>query len=79
VKPGRCVVETATFGGATTVLVKTPVGADVHYIALSVIDGFEAPMTQSFLAARPGGGEALGTFPNKDEALAKARALCPEN
>lgn len=78
VKPGRCVVETATFGGATTVLVKAPVGADVHYIALSVIDGFEAPMTESFLAARQGGGEAIGTYPSKDEALAKARSLCPE-
>lgn len=78
VKPGRCVVETATFGGDTTVLVKSPVGADVHYIALSVLDGFEDSMTKSFLAARIEGGEALGTYPSKDAALAQARTLCPE-
>lgn len=77
VKPGRCVVETATFGGETTVLVKTPVGADVHYVALSVLDGFEDSMTKSFLAARDGGGEALGVFPSKHAALAQARTLCP--
>jgi hypothetical protein len=78
VKPGRCVVETATFGGETTVLVKSPAGADTHYIALSVIEGFEESMTQSFLAARPAGSEALGTFTTRDAALAQARTLCPE-
>jgi hypothetical protein len=77
-KPSRCMVETATFGGETTVLVKTGSSEDVHYVALSVLDGFEESMTNSFLAARPEGGEALGTFPSKDAALAKARALCPE-
>ncbi|HEX2842044.1 hypothetical protein [Hyphomicrobium sp.] len=76
VKPGRCVVETATFGGDTTVLVKTAEGADVHYVALSVLDGFEDNMTKSYLASRPAGGEALGTFPTRDAALTKARTLC---
>ncbi len=78
VKPGRCVVETATFGGDTTVLVKTEEGADVHYVALSVLDGFEDSMTKSYLASRSSGGESLGTFPTRDAALTKARALCPE-
>lgn len=78
VKPGRCVVETATFAGETTVLVKTPVGADLHYVALSVLDGFEESMTKSFLDARPGGGESLGVFPSKEAALKHARTLCPE-
>jgi len=78
VKPGRCVVETATFAGDTTVLLKTPVGADLHYVALSVLDGFEASMTKSFLDARPQGGESLGVFPSKDAALKHARTLCPE-
>ncbi|WP_083929040.1 glucosaminidase domain-containing protein [Hyphomicrobium zavarzinii] len=76
VKPGRCLVETARYGGETTVLVKSPVGADVHYIALSVIDGFEDSMTKSFLSSRPAGGEAIGTFPSRNEALAKAHSLC---
>ena len=77
-QPGRCVVEAATFAGETTVLVKSPVGADVHYIALSVLDGFEESMAQSFLEARPEGGEALGVYPSKEAALTYAKTLCPE-
>ena len=77
VKPGRCVVETARYGGETTVLVKSPQGADVHFIALSVLDGFEDSMTKSFLDSRPEDGEVLGTFPSRDAALVQARRLCP--
>ena len=76
--PSRCVVETATFGGQTTVLVRTRNGDDVHYVALSVLDGFEDTMTKSFLSARPEGGEALGTYPTRDDALVQARVLCPQ-
>lgn len=78
VKPGRCVVETARYGGETTVLLKSPQGADVHYVALSVLDGFEESMTKSFLASRPEGSEVMGTFASPDAALTKARTLCPE-
>jgi hypothetical protein len=78
VKPSRCVVQTARYGGETTVLVKTLEGADVQYVALSVIEGFEDSMTKSFLASRGDGGEVLGTFPSREGALAKARILCPE-
>jgi hypothetical protein len=78
VKPSRCVVQTARYGGETTVLVKTTEGADVHYVALSVIEGFEDSMTKSFLASRGDGGEVLGTFPSREGALAQARVLCPD-
>ena len=75
---GRCVVETATFGGQTTVLVKTRNGEATHYVALSVLDGFEDTMTKSFLSARPDGGEAIGTYASRDEALRHAQTLCPD-
>jgi hypothetical protein len=78
VKPGRCVIETARYGGETTVLVKAQEGTDAHYVALSVLDGFEDSMTKSFLASRAEGGEVVGTFPSRDAALAKARTLCPD-
>ena len=77
VQTGRCVVETATFGGQTTVLIRTPKGETTHYVALSVLDGFEDTMTKSFLSARPDGGEAIGTYSSRDEALQHARTLCP--
>ncbi|AHB48153.1 hypothetical protein W911_06745 [Hyphomicrobium nitrativorans NL23] len=75
---GGCVVETATFGGQTTVLVRTPKGDAMHYVALSVLDGFEDTMTKSFLSAQPNGGEAVGTYLSRDEALKQARTLCPD-
>lgn len=78
VKPGKCVVETARFGGDTTVLVKASEGQDVHYVALSVLDGFEESMTKTFLSSRAEGGEIVGTFASRDEALAKARTFCPD-
>jgi len=78
VQPDRCFVETAKYGGETNVLVKAPAGRDVHYIAVAVLPGFEATMTQGFLASRPEGGETLGTYPTRDAALARARQLCAE-
>lgn len=75
---GPCAVETATFGGQTTVLIRTPKGDATHYVALSVLDGFEDTMTKSFLSARPEGGEAIGTYASRDEALQHARTLCPD-
>jgi hypothetical protein len=75
-KPDRCIVEAASFGGTKAVLVRAPKGTDVHYIALSVLEGFEKSMTESFIRARPEGGDAVGEFSTRDEALAKARELC---
>ncbi len=75
-KPDRCIVEAASFGGTKAVLVRAPKGTDVHYVALSVLEGFEKSMTESFIRARPEGGDAVGEFATRDEALAKARELC---
>ncbi len=75
-KPDRCIVEAASFGGTKAVLVRAPKGTDVHYIALSVLEGFEKSMAESFIRARPEGGDAVGEFATRDEALAKARELC---
>jgi hypothetical protein len=78
-KPDRCIVEAASFGGTKAVLVRAPKGTDVHYIALSVLEGFETSMTESFIRARPEGGDAVGEFASRDEALAKARELCSQH
>ena len=78
-KPDRCIVEAASFGGTKAVLVRAPKGTDVHYIALSVLEGFETSMTESFIRARPEGGDAVGEFGSRDEALAKARELCSQH
>lgn len=76
-KPEACSVETASFGGVKTMLIKAFDDKGVHYIALTVLDGFEQVLTESFLKARNGDGETLGAFADQDAALARARELCP--
>jgi len=77
VKPLTCRIDAASFGGMKTVLIRSEAGRDVHFIALTVLDGFEKSMTESFIKSRADSGQAVGEFPNKDAALAKARELCP--
>jgi hypothetical protein len=49
----------------------------VHFVAVTVLGGFEKSMAESFISARAQGGQSLGEFPSKEAALAKARELCP--
>jgi hypothetical protein len=72
-----CRVLTASYGGKKTLLVRTTAGPNVHYTALTVLEGFEGSMLNNFLKAHAPGGSSLGEFDNKDAALAKARELCP--
>ena len=74
---GTCRVLAASYGGKKTLLVRTQAGAETHYTALTVLDGFEASMFQNFVKAHAPGGASLGEYETKDAALAKAKALCP--
>jgi hypothetical protein len=44
---------------------------------LTVLDGFESSMTDSYIRARAPGGRSIGAFHDQTAALAKARELCP--
>jgi Mannosyl-glycoprotein endo-beta-N-acetylglucosaminidase len=72
-----CRVLAASYGGKKTLLVRTQAGAETHYTALTVLDGFEASMFQNFVKAQAPGGASLGEYETKDAALAKAKELCP--
>ena len=54
-----------------------PVGTEVHYTAVQVLAGFEASLARSYIAEHAKGGEALGEFPSRREALGRAFELCP--
>ena len=73
-----CTVDWASYGGRKTLLVRSQAGSQVRYTALTVLEGFERSMLESFVKARAPGGSSVGEFANKDAALAKARELCPE-
>jgi hypothetical protein len=72
-----CRVQAATYGGQRTLLIRAARPGEVELTALTVIEGFEASMAQSFIKARAAGGEVIGTFANRDEALARAEQICP--
>jgi hypothetical protein len=72
-----CRVQLASFGGTKTVLIRRDGPSATELTALTVVDGFEQTMVQSFLETHARGGQWLASFPNRAEALAHAYGLCP--
>lgn len=73
----RCRVQLASYGGTRTVLVRRDGEAETELTALSVLDGFEQSMVQSFLESHARGGTALAAFATRAEALDRAYQICP--
>lgn len=73
-----CKVDWASYGGRKTLLVRSQAGGKVRYTALTVLQGFERSMLESFVKASAPGGSSIGEFATKDAALAKAKQLCPD-
>ena len=73
----RCRVLSASYGGQKTLLVHASANGEVHYTALTVLDGFERSMLDNFVREHAPGGSSVGEFATKEAALARARELCP--
>lgn len=74
---GACVIQTASYGGRATILLRHDTHQRTEYTALTVLDGFEASMTDRYIAARSPGAKPIGTFHDQTAALTRARELCP--
>jgi hypothetical protein len=74
---GACLIQTASYGGRATVLIRHETAERTEYTALTVLDGFETSMTDSYIRARAPGGTPIGSFHDQSAALTKARELCP--
>jgi hypothetical protein len=72
-----CKVFTASYGGRKNVLIRHRAGNELHYTALQVLDGREAGLTEAFIRTHAQGGEALGEYPSRDDALTSAFNRCP--
>lgn len=72
-----CLIQTASYGGRATVLIRRMTPHRTEYTALTVLDGFESSMTDQYIAARAPGAQPIGSFHDQTAALAKARELCP--
>lgn len=71
-----CTIAAASYGGRKTVLIRADAAEATYLTALTVVDGFEASMTESFIRTRMPGGEKVGDFDDKAAALETARAMC---
>lgn len=74
---GPCKLFATSYGGRKTLLIRAPVDTGQHYHLVSVLDGFERSMTESFLKSHAPGGATIGEFETREAALAKAMELCP--
>ncbi len=73
---GTCRVLSASYGGSKTMLIRAEAGGETHFTALTVVDGFERSMVDSYLQTRAPGGQTIGAFETPDAALKYARTLC---
>ncbi len=72
-----CRVQAASYGGRKTLLIRTLAGGVEQFTALSVLDGFERSMAESFIRTHAQGGQPIAEFSSPDAALARAFELCP--
>ena len=73
----RCQISKASYGGGKTLLIRSIKQPNVHYTALSVIEGFEQTMIDQFMKSQAQGGKVIGSFPSQAAALKRANTLCP--
>lgn len=74
--PRQCLIQTASYGGQKTVLIRRDLPHAVELTALTVLDGFETSMTENYIQARAPGATPVGTFHDQTAAVTKARKLC---
>ena len=67
----------ASYGGTKTLLVRSTADGETRYTALTVLDGFEKSMFDTYTKSEAPGAEVVGEYPSRDDALADARVNCP--
>ena len=72
-----CEVWEASFGGSVALLIRAAAGATVNYTVLDVEKGREQPQADLFIRAHAAGGEAIGWFASREQAVSRAFQLCP--
>lgn len=78
--PNRpCRIVEASFGGSKTLLLRATANGEMRYTALTVLDGFEKSMVETYTRANGLKAEIVGEYGSKAAALADASANCPAN
>jgi len=72
-----CHITSASYGGKKALLIRAGAAPAERYTVLTVLEGFEKSMLANYLKAHAPGGESLGEFATREDALSKAKELCP--
>lgn len=73
-----CHVNSVSFGGQKTLLVQSDKSGVRQLTALTVLEGFEKSMLESYAKVNAPDAKMVGSFASKTEALEQAKALCPK-
>lgn len=71
-----CNVASASYGGKKVLLVRSGSAEPLRFTVLTVLEGFEKSMLDSYLKAHLPNGSSIGEFATRDAAFAKAKELC---
>ena len=74
----HCRVISASYGGTKTLLLRSEAGSETRFTALTVYDGFEKSMFETFARVKAPGATIIGEYPSSDAALADAKVNCPD-
>lgn len=74
-RPG-CRILTASYGGRKALLVRATIDGEERLTALTVLDGFEKSMFETYARAAAPGAVIIGEYEDQAHALADARANC---
>lgn len=74
--PPLCHVVTASYGGRKTLLLKTTRDGELRLTALTVLDGFEKSMFETYARAAAPDAQIIGEYETQDAALTDARTNC---
>ncbi|WP_181337606.1 glucosaminidase domain-containing protein [Hyphomicrobium methylovorum] len=72
-----CRILMASYGGTKTLLLRSETNGETQLTALTVLDGFEKSMFETYRRVTSPAAEIVGEYADKDSALADARSNCP--
>ncbi len=77
-KGSDCRILAASYGGRKTLLIQSSKDGLLNLTALTVLDGFEESMFESYAKANAPGAQIIAQFETKADAIEEAKVICPK-
>lgn len=77
-KGSDCRILAASYGGRKTLLIQSSKDGLLNLTALTVLDGFEESMFESYAKTNAPGAQIIAEFASKADAVEEAKVICPK-